>query len=82
MRRARIIDVSDLEPPRPMQIALRNLRDLERDEYLVFRHRREPHPLYPMLQDMGFAYSVRRGSETPVEVVIWAKGSEPPQTGS
>lgn len=77
MRRARIVDVSDLEPPRPMEVALATLRELADDEYLVFRHRREPFPLYAMLTEMGFSYRVRAGTVTPIEVVIWDGDDDP-----
>lgn len=79
MARARVLDVSELEPPEPMVRVLAALRELGDDEFLVFRHRREPFPLYPMLTEMGFSYRVRKGEVTPVEVLIWAGEGEEPQ---
>ena len=78
MRRARIVDVSELEPPRPLAVAVAALRELGDGQYLVVRHRREPVPLYAMLTEMGFSYRVREGAVTPIEVVIWASSDEPP----
>ncbi len=78
MLRARIVDVSELEPPEPMAVALASLRELGVDEYLVLRHRREPIPLFPMLIEMGFACRVRDGRATPIEVVIWRSDAPEP----
>ncbi|MBI5851960.1 MAG: DUF2249 domain-containing protein [Planctomycetes bacterium] len=71
MVRARILDVSGLEPPQPMILVLELLRSLAPDEYVVFRHRHEPRPLYPILGELGFAWRVREGRAAPIEVVIW-----------
>lgn len=79
MARPRIVDVSGLEPPQPMQVALANLRELAADEYLVLRHRREPIPLYAMLRELGFVHRARKGSVTAIEVVIWRQGEEDPE---
>ena len=81
MPRARIVDVSELEPPQPMQVALENLRTLADGEYLVLQHRREPYPLYAMLAEIGFCYRARKGARTAIEVLIWARDAdEPPES--
>jgi hypothetical protein len=79
MARARVVDVSELEPPEPMTVALATLRDLAPDEYLVLRHRREPIPLYAMLTGLGFAWRLRTGSVTAFEVLIWRKADAEPE---
>jgi hypothetical protein len=79
MLRCRTVDVSALEPPQPMEVALAALRELAADEYLVLQHRREPVPLYAMLAAMGFCHRVRPGRATAVEVVIWRAGGEAPE---
>ncbi|MFO1050762.1 MAG: DUF2249 domain-containing protein [Planctomycetota bacterium] len=68
---ARILDVSGLPPPQPMTEILAALRSLGADEYLVVQHRREPFPLYPMLQELGFAWQVHHGATPPIEILIW-----------
>lgn len=82
MARLRIVDVSELEPPEPLTVALEAVRELSGDELLVLRHRREPFPLYTMLAEMGFSYNVRKGTVTPVEVVIWLGRGEVPRAGA
>ena len=69
--RARYVDVSDLEPPEPMVVAVTESQKLEPDEFLVLAHRREPFPLYTMLETMGFAHCARKGSRTAFEILIW-----------
>lgn len=76
--RARFVDVSELEPCRPLEVALAELRSLAADEYLVLGHRREPVPLYAMLPAMGFSHRVRKGRTTPFEIVIWRSVQPPP----
>lgn len=76
--RARILDVSSLEPPEPFREALRALSDLGEDEYLVLLHRREPIPLYAALREKGFRWRTRKGERTAVEVVIWREGKDEP----
>ena len=50
------IDVSELEPPEPMDRILARLRQLQAGQLLRVRHRREPFPLYPMLEQAGYEY--------------------------
>lgn len=77
--RARIVDVSDLPPPEPMQVAIAELQRLAADEYLVLAHRREPHPLYTLLATMGYRHRTRRGRATAFEVLIWRGDDAPPE---
>lgn len=78
MTRMRILDVSGLEPPEPMKLVLATLPCLAPGELLVFRHRHAPVPLYPLLEQLGFAWRERVGRETPIEVLIWRAGAELP----
>ena len=50
------IDVSELEPPEPMEQILARLRQLQAAQLLRVRHRREPVPLYPMLEQAGYEH--------------------------
>lgn len=76
--RARLVDVSALPAPEPLQAALAALAGLAADEYLVLAHRREPVPLYELLAAAGYRHRVRRGRATAIEVVIWrADGPDP-----
>jgi hypothetical protein len=78
MSRARIVDVSELEPPQPMQVVLDALRALGPDEHLLMRHRREPLPLYPMLAELGFAHRTRQTGTRAYEILIWRAGEAEP----
>ncbi|BAU46837.1 hypothetical protein SVA_0255 [Sulfurifustis variabilis] len=72
--RERVIDVSALPPPEPLERALAALPALSRGEYLRMLHWREPFPLYAILPDLGFAYAVRAGRRAPYEILIWRRG--------
>ena len=44
-----LLDVSTLEPCEPLELTLSATRDLSTGDYLKVVHRREPHPLFPLL---------------------------------
>lgn len=67
----RILDVSTLEPCEPLQRILEALRGLKQGEYLHVLHRMEPLPLYRILTQQGFAWRLKKGEKTPVELFIW-----------
>lgn len=69
--RARVLDVSGLEPPAPLERVLTELEDLAPGEYLRMLHRREPSLLYPILEQRGFAYRAGPGRTTAFEILIW-----------
>lgn len=77
--RPRVVDVSALSPPEPMQRAIAALQELAPDEYLVLAHRREPYPLYELLERMGYRHRARDGATTAVEVLIWRGDQAPPE---
>ena len=52
------LDVSELVPPEPMEEILDVLQDLQQDEFIKVKHCREPYPLYGLINEMGFNYSV------------------------
>ncbi|RMD71081.1 MAG: DUF2249 domain-containing protein [Gammaproteobacteria bacterium] len=74
--RERVLDVSDLPPPEPLQKALEAAENLAPGEYLRLIHRREPLLLYPQLEARGFCYRVRPGRTSAFEVLIWRQGDE------
>ena len=45
--------------------------DLGPGEYLRVLHRREPLPLFPLLEKLGCAWRCRPGNTTPYEVLVW-----------
>ncbi len=54
------IDVRELAPPGPFEVALQAIAELGGDDELVLLHRREPFPLYDVLADLGFTHHVER----------------------
>ena len=74
MATVRHIDVRDLEPPEPLEIALEMANSLGPGEYLHMLHRREPYPLYRLLEQYGFRYSMHSGGNCPFEILIWRDG--------
>ncbi len=66
-----LLDVSELEPCEPMQQTLSAISRLEEGDYLRVLHRREPHPLYPMLEQAGFSWYLYEGGPTGFQLLIW-----------
>lgn len=53
----RILDVSGLEPPEPLQQALAAIDTLATGMCLCLLHRRDPLLLYPILEQQGFDHA-------------------------
>lgn len=67
----RMIDVRDLAPPAPLERILDELTRLGPNEQLHVLHWREPFPLYPLLEDLGFRWRTETGDAVPFEIFIW-----------
>ena len=65
------LDVRDLEPPEPFQQALAALAALKPGERLRMLHRREPFPLYVMLNERGFSHRTTQLADGSYEILIW-----------
>ena len=66
-----LLDVSDLEPPEPLELTLESADNLKPGQYLRMLHRRDPCMLYGNLDNNHFKYFQREGSTTAVELFIW-----------
>jgi hypothetical protein len=75
-----VIDVSDLEPPGPLEHILDNLADLPAQHWLRVRHRRDPVPLYRMLQQMGYRWRTDCLAADRFEILIWPADDPDPRT--
>lgn len=65
------LDVSELEPPEPMEQIFARLPLLQPGQLLRVRHRREPHPIYPMLARAGYRHCcVQKGPEVFL-IYVW-----------
>ena len=69
------LDVRGLEPPQPMERVLDALSALPRSERLRMLIDREPHPLYPILEQRGYAHEATRLADGHYEVQIWRAAS-------
>lgn len=65
-----ILDVRDLEPPEPMVRTLEALETLPPGKTLLQINVREPRFLYPLLEERGFTWEVRRQDEDLVRIFI------------
>jgi uncharacterized protein (DUF2249 family) len=68
------LDVSDLEPCEPMERTLEYLQTLTDEDHLRVTLRREPRPLYPLLEQMGFTWVTQPMGPAAFEVFIWKRG--------
>lgn len=71
MSGVRVLDVSDLAPPEPMERVLAEVERLGAGEYLRVLHRREPWPLFPVLEQRGFAHSMRACATPGFVILVW-----------
>ncbi len=69
-----LLDVSDLEPCEPLQKSLAAATALPAGDYLRVIHRREPHLLYPLLEESGLRWALRQGGPAGYEILIWRDG--------
>ena len=72
--RERVLDVSDLEAPEPLERVLTALGEMGVGDFLRMLHRREPLLLYPELKRRGFDYLMCLEGPGRYEVLIWRHG--------
>lgn len=70
------LDVSDMEPPEPLEQALAALATLGEGDYLRLLHRREPFPLYGLLDQHGFRWHTRPGKSADFDIFIWRQDDD------
>lgn len=70
------LDVSDMEPPEPMERILEILPSLAAGDYLHIQHRREPHLLYPMLEQQGFTWHTDAQGSARFDIYVWRQDDE------
>ena len=67
------LNVSDLEPPEPMERILEAIEELNTGDHLYVTHTREPRMIYPMFEKMGIDWITRTGGPEGYEIFIWRK---------
>lgn len=68
--RERLLDARGLPAPEPLERCLDALADLQRDERLVFLVDREPVPLYPIAERLGFRHECAAAGDH-FRVLLW-----------
>lgn len=71
MSREILLDVHDLQPPEPMELALDALDTLKVGEHIKMIHRMQPFPLFRILDENGFRYKVTQGETSAFDIYIW-----------
>jgi uncharacterized protein (DUF2249 family) len=66
----RELDLTGLEPPKPLQRVLDVLADLPAGDRLHVLLRHEPFPLYALLHRMGYEWT-GSGGDDGFEILIW-----------
>jgi len=69
----RLVDARWLEPPEPFELTLAALETLPPGDELRLLIHREPHMLFPILQEWGYDYRVHAGDDGTYEIMIWQK---------
>lgn len=71
-----VLDVSMLEPCAPLEQTLAAITHLVAGDYLRVIHRRQPHPLFSLLEQAGFGWHCRAGGEAGYEIFIWRQSDQ------
>ena len=64
------LDVSELEPPQPLVLAVQAMQKLEEDESLLFIHRMYPCKLEEQIQKFGLCFEIIKDEENYFEMRI------------
>jgi len=67
------LDVSQLEPPEPMEQILALIPTLREGDYIKVYHRREPVPLFTILETMGYTWHTDKLDDDRYHIYIWRK---------
>ena len=76
MIKEKLLDVSNLEPPLPLERALNESASMVEGEYLRLLIDKEPFLLYPILKSQGYMCETRVGTHNQFEVLIWRKNDQ------
>ena len=66
-----VLDVSDLEAPQPLIAAAKALKELKKDEVLLFRHRMNPKHLFNEIKALKMDYRIVKDLPNEFEMKIW-----------
>ncbi|MCC7411823.1 MAG: DUF2249 domain-containing protein [Gammaproteobacteria bacterium] len=77
-----LLDVSDLPPPEPMERILTALESLSPGDWLCVLIHRQPWPLLPELEALGYAWRMQDRDPPGFEILIWRAGDADADTGA
>ncbi len=66
------LDVREMEPPEPYELATSTLRKLQPGQYVRMISVRRPIMLYPWLEERGFSQDTRQRQAELFDIYIWA----------
>ena len=66
-----VVDARYMEPPEPFVRTMEMLDTLKPGEKMLLLLFREPHPLYKVLRQNGYAYEAELVSDGTFEILIW-----------
>ncbi len=67
----KLLDVSELEAPEPLVLAVRALEELKEDEVLLFKHRMNPRHLFNEIAARGMRYEIIKDEPNDFLMKIW-----------
>ncbi len=67
----KLLDVSELEAPEPLILAVRALEELKDDEVLLFKHRMNPRHLFNEIAVRGMRYEIIKDEPNDFLMKIW-----------
>jgi len=66
-----VVDARYMEPPEPFVHTMEMLDTLQTGEKMLLLLFREPHPLYKVLKQNGYAYETELLADGTFEILIW-----------
>lgn len=67
-----VIDARSMEPPEPFVKTMEMLDTLQKGEKMLLLLYREPHPLYKVLAQNGYAHETELMPDGTFEILIWS----------
>lgn len=71
-----VLDTRELETPKPIELIIENLPNLNENSYIKMIHRMEPKMLYPYLIQNDFQYKIEFILDD-VYIYIWHNSLDP-----
>lgn len=68
-----VLDVSELEAPQPLILAIKTIRELQDDECLLFKHRMNPRHLFNELTTLQMDYIIIKDQPNEFEMKIFKR---------